>query len=170
MVEGQCYRQLVEGRDEFVATHRTLFQVVVEGLGGGLERGLRCLEVLRRASEHERAAAIDDGDGGIARDIGFDEFAGQAPHSQHVRACVRAAMACRCRRPHQDGKSQGFLRILEREHAEGALGVAGGEFWLESQLLEVLDGRNLAEDDAGNGVRREDVHRLDRCVASEELL
>ena len=170
VVEGQCYRQLVEGRDEFVATHRTLFQVVVEGLGGGLERGLRCLEVLRRASEHERAAAIDDGDGGIARDIGFDEFAGQAPHSQHVRACVRAAMACRCRRPHQDGKSQGFLRILEREHAEGALGVAGGEFWLESQLLEVLDGRNLAEDDAGNGVRREDVHRLDRCVASEELL
>lgn len=78
-------------------------------------------------------------------------------------------MACRCRRSHQDGKSQGFLRILEREHTEGALGVAGGEFWLESQLLEVLNGRNLAEDDAGNGVRREDVHRLDRCVASEEL-
>ena len=115
------------------------------------------------------AAAVDDGDGGGAAQVLSDEAALQAADGQHLGARIGAVDRAGCG-AHQDGQGQGLRWLVDGQRAQASLRMPSALVDVDAEIAQLLDSGNLAEDDAGDGDRRQGVEGRGLGGTSNELL
>ncbi len=155
-MERKSNAQYVKDWVDLRTTNETLFERLIVRLSCLRNVGLGLCQVFWGAGQCEVYAAVNYSNSCVTSEVLFDHLAWHATYRQHVGAGVIRALGDSSCSTHQNCQGQGLACILHGCNAQRALGVTSKlrGIYIHAQLAQVLDGTDLSQNNAWDGVCR----------------